>query len=244
MQIFVRALSGKHSVVDVLPWGTVEALKACVEEREGVPASEQRLYFSGRMLVDCIKLEDCGLCRDSTVHLALPLNGGKGGFGSNLRAAGKQKVINNFDACRDLQGRRIRHTTAAEKLEEWQAEAGERELEKVALRHLKELEKEERKHQTVEVDVKSVRKDSKETLAGVQNAVKYALQQGNGNQTKAEPASKKKKRSKMDALYSSDSDVSSPSDDEEDALLKAPAAKKINSGSGNSSSKQKKSAGK
>ena len=54
------------------------------------------------------------------------------GFGSNLRAAGNETQIDNFDSCRDLQGRRIRHNTAAQMLEEWQAEAEERdEREKV-----------------------------------------------------------------------------------------------------------------
>ncbi|KAG7668789.1 hypothetical protein Ndes2526B_g00490 [Nannochloris sp. 'desiccata'] len=247
MQIFVRGLSGKHSVLNVLPWETVETLKADVEAREGVAASEQCLYFKGRMLVDCVKLEDYGLCKDSTVHLVLPLLGGKGGFGSNLRAAGKQKLTDNFDACRDLQGRRIRHKTAADKLEKWQAEAQERELEKVALKHLKELEKEERKHQIVEVDVKSVREDSKKTLAGVQSAVQYALQKndkdnGVGGMGKAEQP---KKRRKMDALYDSDgynSNLSSSSGDEEE--VKAPAAKKRNSSGGAAGSKRKSGAGK
>ena len=227
MQIFVRGLTGKHSVVDVLPWKTVETLKAHVEAREGVAASEQRLCFNGRMMVDSVKLEDYGLCRESTVHLVLPLLGGKGGFGSNLRAAGKQSLTDNFDACRDLQGRRIRHKTAAEKLEEWQAEAPERELEKVALRHLKELEKEERKHQVVEVDVKSVRAATKETLAGVQSAVKYALQKDgkevDGNGKVEQP----KKRTRMDALLTAESDLSSSGDDDdaEEEEEEAPAAR-------------------
>jgi hypothetical protein len=234
MQLFVRGLSGKHSVLNVMPWETVDTLKVHVEAREGVAASEQRLYFNGKRLDDCVKLEECGLRRDCTVHLVLNLLGGKGGFGSNLRASGKLKLTDNFDACRDLQGRRIRHTTAAEKLEEWQAEAQERELEKLALKHLKELEKEERKHQIIEVDVKSVREDSKKTLAGVQSAVQYALQKNNkgndvGGNLKAELS---KKRRQMDALYASDgddSDFSSSSDDDvEVEIVKAPAAKKRN----------------
>ena len=42
--------------------------------------------------------------KESTLHLVLRLRGGKGGFGSLLRGAGKQKLTDNFDACRDLQG--------------------------------------------------------------------------------------------------------------------------------------------
>ena len=119
---------------------------------------------------------------EATISLSLRLVGGKGGFGSNLRAAGKKTQIDNFDSCRDLQGRRIRHNTAAQKLEEWQAEAEERELEKVALRHLKQVEKEERRarHGEADVDVKIVRVASKQTLAGVRSAVKYGLKQSLG----------------------------------------------------------------
>jgi hypothetical protein len=43
--------------------------------------------------------------RGSTLQLALRLLGGKGGFGSLLRGAGKHKLVDNFDACRDLQAR-------------------------------------------------------------------------------------------------------------------------------------------
>ena len=86
------------------------------------------------------------------------MGGGKGGFGSTLRAAGKKTQIDTCDSYGDLQGSRIRHNTAAQKLEEWQAEAEERELEKVALRHLKQVEKEERRVRVRqrEVDMKSV----------------------------------------------------------------------------------------
>ncbi len=48
-------------------------------------------------------------------------------------------------------GRRVRHKTAAQKLEEWQAEAKERELEKVAQRHLKELAKKQQLEQRQQV---------------------------------------------------------------------------------------------
>ena len=46
------------------------------------------------------------------IRMLLRLNGGKGGFGSTLRALGakfSQVKTTNFDACRDLSGRRVRH---------------------------------------------------------------------------------------------------------------------------------------
>ena len=228
MQIFARGLSGKHSVLDVRPWETIAALKSYMEAREGVPASEQRLVYNGRFLNDDSTVETCGISSDSTLDLLLPLLGGKGGFGANLRASGKHKLDDNFDACRDLQGRRIRHKTASDKLEEWQAEAHERELEKVALRHLKEMEKEQQRQEEVVVDIKSVRKASKETLAGVQSAVQYGLKSRNGdggNDDKKNDGGIKNleagapKRRRMDALLDDGSDFSDSSDEDEEVEL-------------------------
>lgn len=72
------------------------------------------------------------------------LRGGKGGFGALLRGQGRDgKITTNYDACRDLSGRRLRHINADKKLEEWSRQAKERELEQVALKHLKEKAKED-----------------------------------------------------------------------------------------------------
>ena len=237
MQIFVKGIGGKTTAFDVHPWQNGSALKSLLECREGIPAAELLLTQGGRYLRDTDSLG----ASEATISLSLRLVGGKGGFGSNLRAAGKKTQIDNFDSCRDLQGRRIRHNTAAQKLEEWQAEAEERELEKVALRHLKQVEKEERRvlQEEVEIDVRSVRVASKKTLAGVQSAVKYGLKQSGGvgsvggdeeieetangdGVVVGEAASSAtrvvKKRKMMDALeeLSSSSDGGSGSEDEEE----------------------------
>ena len=47
--------------------------------------------------------------------------GGKGGFGAMLRALGKSggKVTKDFGACRDLNGRRLRHVNDEIKLQKW-----------------------------------------------------------------------------------------------------------------------------
>lgn len=55
-----------------------------------------------------------------TVDVTGRLLGGKGGFGSLLRGQrGARKKIRNFDVCRDLNGRRLRHTKAVERLTAW-----------------------------------------------------------------------------------------------------------------------------
>jgi hypothetical protein len=116
----------------------------------------------------------------------LRLRGGKGGFGSNLRAAGKHKLTDNFDACRDLQGRRIRQRTAAQQLAEWQEGAQERERERMELKQLKEAAKAEAREQIVEVDVRSVRLEAAATLANVNDAVRYAMRGGGAANPAAE----------------------------------------------------------
>lgn len=53
------------------------------------------------------------------------LLGGKGGFGAMLRAAAKKagkKPTRDFGACRDLQGRRLRHVNDEIRLRKWQEE--------------------------------------------------------------------------------------------------------------------------
>lgn len=121
-------------------------------------------------------------------HPLLRLRGGKGGFGSNLRAAGKQKLTDNFDACRDLNGRRIRHKTAEQKLEDWKAEAQERELEKIAAKHLKDTERAAAKAQEVEVNVQELRGETKAAVKGVKDAVQHAVKKEKEAQQKAQQA--------------------------------------------------------
>lgn len=52
---------------------------------------------------------ECTENRDVFLTASLSLVGGKGGFGSMLRAIGAQiEKTTNREACRDLRGRRIR----------------------------------------------------------------------------------------------------------------------------------------
>ena len=60
----------------------------------------------------------------SCVKVLLPgLVGGKGGFGANLKSAGRQKSTASFDfsACRDLNGRRLRAVNDAQRIAAWKS---------------------------------------------------------------------------------------------------------------------------
>lgn len=62
-------------------------------------------------------LESTIVLNNSHVDILIPLVGGKGGFGSLLRAIGAQiEKTTNRDACRDLQGRRLRDVKKEEEL--------------------------------------------------------------------------------------------------------------------------------
>ncbi|RUS74466.1 hypothetical protein EGW08_017765 [Elysia chlorotica] len=68
---------------------------------------------------------------EKTYHFVPRLLGGKGGFGSMLRAIGAQiEKTTSREACRDLSGRRMRDINNEKKLKEWLAKEAEREQER------------------------------------------------------------------------------------------------------------------
>lgn len=101
------------------------------------PVSEQSLSLStGRSIASSASFDELADGQDVLVRLAVKLNGGKGGFGSQLRAAGgrmnsKRNGQNNNDSCRDLNGRRLSTIKEAKKLADYLASAPEREAARI-----------------------------------------------------------------------------------------------------------------
>eukprot|EP00051_Salpingoeca_urceolata_P030127 m.8198 g.8198 ORF g.8198 m.8198 type:complete len:389 (+) comp3166_c0_seq1:124-1290(+) len=119
---------------------TVLWAKRAVWRRSGVPVEEQRLLVSGRDMPDNTALLPCTA---TSVEVRLRLVGGKGGFGSMLRALGSQRSgaeTDNIDACRDLSGRRLRHVNDEKKIAEWMESERERQ-EEVLRRKREKLER-------------------------------------------------------------------------------------------------------
>eukprot|EP00286_Rhodomonas_abbreviata_P026500 CAMPEP_0181307598 /NCGR_PEP_ID=MMETSP1101-20121128/10976_1 /TAXON_ID=46948 /ORGANISM="Rhodomonas abbreviata, Strain Caron Lab Isolate" /LENGTH=222 /DNA_ID=CAMNT_0023413847 /DNA_START=115 /DNA_END=779 /DNA_ORIENTATION=- len=75
-QIFVKTLTGKTIALQVDGSDSIEAVKTKIQEKEGVPAAEQRLVFSGKSLVDSHVVSDYAIAQASTLHLASRLRGG------------------------------------------------------------------------------------------------------------------------------------------------------------------------
>jgi len=94
-----------------------------LEEEQDAFAADYRILFNGfdleseRTAARFLDTLEAGqLC---CVRIAFRLLGGKGGFGSLLRSQKGGKKTTNFDAMRDLNGRRVRHVKAVERIKEW-----------------------------------------------------------------------------------------------------------------------------
>jgi len=75
MQIFVKTLTDKVLTLVVEPSFTILAVKAKIEEMEGVLKQQQRLIFSGQQLDDNKTLSDYNVQSGTILHLVLGLQG-------------------------------------------------------------------------------------------------------------------------------------------------------------------------
>ena len=76
MYVFVKTPTGKTLTLSVEPTFTAADVASAIQVAEGIPSSEQRLTFAGKMIDQGRTLADYGVESESTLFLSLCLLGG------------------------------------------------------------------------------------------------------------------------------------------------------------------------
>ncbi|KAJ3273721.1 hypothetical protein HDV01_004000 [Terramyces sp. JEL0728] len=114
LQIYVKHLNQNHSFLfaDI----TVSELEEIVQEKFGI--DDFQLLQSNNF--KATEITDTGF--PHFLKINVPTLGGKGGFGSVLKAKGAKMAsqkTTNFDSCRDLSGRRLKTLDEARRLADY-----------------------------------------------------------------------------------------------------------------------------
>ncbi|CAM4655116.1 unnamed protein product [Leuciscus chuanchicus] len=126
MELFVISPNLRFTNLTVGPDSTVSDLISHFAVKEGVCCTDFYVKSNGR-----VSDSEHPLQSGVVYRLEPRLRGGKGGFGSMLRALGAQiEKTTNREACRDLSGRRLRDVNHEKEMAEWLKKQSDREAEK------------------------------------------------------------------------------------------------------------------
>jgi len=193
--MFIKTPLGKTLFNTELKTATEVINFVCDKERLPNDETHQwRIQQNGKF---CDLYSD--LCPNSGVYV-IPsggLLGGKGGFGSLLRAIGAQiQKTTNHEAMRDLSGRRQRDVNNEQRVRDYAAKQGEREREErekkeAKMTKLQRLVDRENKHEFSDPQYDKVRSETEEKVHDAMEAAMKAMKENEGKETelkrKAEP---------------------------------------------------------
>ncbi|TMW50525.1 hypothetical protein DOY81_004386 [Sarcophaga bullata] len=199
-----------------IPFQNIKGITKSITETTGLVPSDFYLEQKGKRLYEQI-------CHGCPIYLRLCTLGGKGGFGSMLRAIGAQiEKTTNREACRDLSGRRLRDINEEKRLKAWLEKQGERERE-AEERKKRKIEKllAVPKHEFKDVDYEEARSKLTEKVCnaveeGFKKASSSVMSDLKRKQETAQQEVKAKKRKTSlwidDNLSSDDTDLSEDDD--------------------------------
>jgi len=122
MQFLITGFNHDNYCICLEPGTSFGQLQSNLALLSGIPPDQQRLTFGTKEL-NQDSFGQVPACQEFvSLQLNLRLVGGKGGFGSLLRggpAGVAFKRTTNFGACRDLNGRRLKHVETQRKLNQW-----------------------------------------------------------------------------------------------------------------------------
>ncbi|KAL1006218.1 hypothetical protein UPYG_G00069390 [Umbra pygmaea] len=234
MEVFFSGPLLQFGVASFSTGASVRDLVEYVTTGKGISSTDLYVKNNGRLSDVDEKLQTGGLYR-----LEPRLRGGKGGFGSMLRALGAQiEKTTNREACRDLSGRRLRDVNHEKEMAEWLKKQAEREAEKEQ-RRLERLQRKlsEPKHHFTDPNYEQQCHDLSERL---EDSVLKGMQASSSGLVKVDEAPKRKKltpdqgKSKkkcfwagvgdLDDLGSSEEEDDDDDESESDSCLSRPAS--------------------
>ena len=72
MYIYVNKLFPRETIeLKVQPKDTIQDVKKKIQTKQGIPADQQTIIFAGSRFKNHVKLKDCNIGNDSTLHLVL-----------------------------------------------------------------------------------------------------------------------------------------------------------------------------